>query len=578
MKQLLKMFFAVALLCSPAVSRADCDTACAQTNSCMNCTEICVSNCDTCVSCNNCSTSPCGCATIFIPRPAFDNTALLRTLPFERHVCGDENYGGWGLDVEYQRSFNSSKLAQCLFGSQPLTFQGSDVVGRADTSLRAENFGLPTLFEGGVSFKPRIQNVNMHLVGFMSLNEWAHGLWGRVELTFQHQTRELRGCESLASTSTQERYPDGLFNGGSRVTVEEPFKLARSVGALVPHQSIATALQGNVTWGVIVDPWHYGKFDWCKQHKNGIAGLAGELGYDFVLRENGHLGGFFRFVAPTGNRPDMTTVFSPVVGNGHHWEVGGGLTAHWNFWTCEESSLGLYLDGYATAALSDRQARTFDLCYTDTLNGCYSRYSLLKALSDSEPTDKIYRVSTSILLSGVNYFTRLADVKIPVKGDATLRMLYTSSDWNVGFGFNVYGQAREKVCNVSSFPVGPNPVVLSGLAVGLKGCGDMTSNTESNSTLYTCAPEDTENIPLVNPNIAIIKQLGDTSNMNGVNINVLSGAAPRQLTYKGFVNFDYTWSNCESRPYIGLGVEAEGGSRNCDLAQWGLWFRTGVAY
>ena len=56
-------------------------------------------------------------------------------------------------------------------------------------------------------------------------------------------------------------------------------------------------------------------------------------------------------------------MFDAVVGNGKHWELGGGLTAHYTFWRddSENKTFGFYLDANITTLFKAREQRTFDL-------------------------------------------------------------------------------------------------------------------------------------------------------------------------------------------------------------------------
>jgi len=63
-----------------------------------------------------------------------------------------------------------------------------------------------------------------------------------------------------------------------------------------------------------------------------------QLGYNFLLCPDAHIGVSFYAAAPTGNRPLGAFLFEPIIGNGKHWEVGAGLTSHTNIWKSEDES------------------------------------------------------------------------------------------------------------------------------------------------------------------------------------------------------------------------------------------------
>ena len=60
----------------------------------------------------------------------------------------------------------------------------------------------------------------------------------------------------------------------------------------------------------------------CWLTKTKLAELTAAFGWNFLLCDNCHAGFNVRIAAPTGNRPTGQFVFEPIVGNGHHWELG----------------------------------------------------------------------------------------------------------------------------------------------------------------------------------------------------------------------------------------------------------------
>src|SRR5690606_19365754 len=106
----------------------------------------------------------------------------------------------------------------------------------------------------------------------------------------------------------------------------------------------------------------YAQMPTCNQTKAGFADLRAELGWNFYQCENAHLGINIQTAAPTGNRRYAQYVMQPVVGNGHHCELGGGVRRHYKF-QCKNSdkSFGFYFDANITHLFKATEARTFDL-------------------------------------------------------------------------------------------------------------------------------------------------------------------------------------------------------------------------
>lgn len=565
------------------------------------------------------------CYSVYIPRPTYNNTAYF-WFPWRKDVNCEVN-GVAELGFEYQRSFNNDHISRALFGGNTIHFQGSSITGasRDPRALIADNFGLSTVCDTVVAFKPRIQNYNLNFQGRLGLDTWVEGLYGELYFAFTHQNRSLhltnacatgQSCEVVCNASPACSFSDCSINSSCDMSPESytsplntcmscplttgtvcttPFAAGYMAAGVAPTVANLSAALTGATFGNMTTPWAFGQFPLCSQTKNAVSGVAVVAGWNFLQNDCGHLGLFFQYVAPTGNKPDPRLLFSPVVGNGKHHEVGGGLSAHYEVWSNDcGQELNIYLDGYVMTALRNCQIRSFDFLG----KGCLSRYMLLEGLNPVTPA-----TYAGFLINGINFATRKADVKISVKGDATLRFVYSHGGFNVGLGYNVYGQAQESIC-LKNEAIACNGVDILNpqFVYGFKGCASPYVNgtavtpaiTQSNATIKSCGTNDATPVVIQNPvGISVTScnatcspvsnncstGCSDKSNaalFNGV-FDVDSGAAPKQFTNKGIVTLDYTWEECNCAPYLGIGGEVEGGSKY-SLNQWGIWLKGGIQF
>jgi hypothetical protein len=569
--------------------------------------------------------------SIYIPRSANSNTAL-KFMPLVYRPCSQNWVFGLDVAVEYTRSFNGKDIAQTLFGNPTnMNFEGlyttaSQNFDRNNFALVADYFGLNTLAQGGISFNPRIENVNLHVQSYAGFDCWVEGLYSQVNFTFSHQKRTLFagcGCEDTAVTGTQ----DGQFPAGYM-----------SLHAAPSASDIKTVLGGEFTFGDMQTPWKYGKFKFGSMHKNAVAGVDVILGYDFWRTYAGSLGLYLQYTAPTGNKPCSEYVFSPVVGNGKHHEIGMGLRASCKLWEndCDES-LYAYFDGHVTSLLKNHQLRSFDFIYkglNSAFSGTMSRYMLLKELTPNN-------VSTGFdyaghLINAINFTTRDVSVRVPVKGDATLRFVYTRDCFDVGFGYNLYGHSHEKIGCLDKFACNSD---VAGKFYGLKGAtglyyfdyidtgsayiqatpfafasnatassssilGNSPGGAAVDSAVYAGAPglkavdwssavdqdvvtsggvlaEADSLLGIITPDNANAYPNAYYSNpavaLTTADLDKESAKSPAQLTHKGFVTMNYTWKHCKWEPYFGIGAEVEGGHQ-VDLKQWGVWVKGGFSF
>ncbi len=585
-------------------------------------------------------------ATLFLPRPQGLNSAAIFD-PFYWD-CYDVNDRCWSLNVQYRfdQTINPERIATCLFGSPVLKFNGSKVteIGLEPDkrAIIADNFGIRPDYKGEIAFFPRVQNHMIDMWARFELGNVAHeclNCWYfTIGGTFAHSSWDLRECERVdvpefCDPETQDCCKiikkKNLFSNFPPGYMEKTPKQNGLPTRAAPD--IKTGLTGTYLFGDMQEPWEFGKFVFRDaQTANALANVDLILGYDLARCEDYHFGVFAKAVAPSGTRPGAKTVFEPIIGNGHHWELGGGVDAHWVVWQCDDSCITAYLNGNATTLFKNRQRRSFDLVRPPKQNGngengisrnCLSRYMLLSEFN--EENEYVGR-----LINAIKFSTREVDSEFSVQGDAAFRFVYYNCGWAVGAGYNVYGRSREKLSLTDTSCETPDRLFA------IKGISGVNSYDNAGKPFtYECAcglePDDKRQCAYsasetgqgeLNPENegADIRQAGKkftdnpfkpagkgwdkkdakASKVNGgpgveyINTNdkpienildIERARIPRQITHKVFGHIDYQWENCYCEPYFGVGGEIEWAQsgddcRFCTPGKWGAWVRGGIAY
>jgi len=277
MKQFSKTFLHLSLLLIAGAASslmADCSSGSCGDSSLSSCGSNGNNDCDRdCVSTSTCR----NCHSIFIPRSAHSNSAYFWT-PYRDDVDVDDWSGSVALGFEYQRTFDNCDIARCMFGSNKLHFQGSRVANRDSSAIIADNFGLSQLCDTTLSFSPRIQNFNLHFQSRWGFDCWLEGLYGELNFTFSHQRRTLfdDNCVSNSGTTT--------VPAGTNCTTPFPAGYMTFGGPAATVTDLKTALGGQATFGDMKTPWAFGRFVFCEQSENKVAGVSVILGYDFERR------------------------------------------------------------------------------------------------------------------------------------------------------------------------------------------------------------------------------------------------------------------------------------------------------
>ncbi len=543
----------------------------------------------------------------------------------------DKDHEGilWGSStcaVEYQKTFDPEAIAQELFGTSVLNFKGSQVTSRTSADIIADYFGLPTTYEGAVSFSPVIKTWTGEYQLYFGLDRWLCGLYARFNAPLVWTNWNLRAC--IKDFSLEKPLFDAGYMG---IASKDP--LTSPIASL---PNLREALIGYVGFGDKQDARHYGNIDFNGKTVVRIADIDMILGWNFLASKNYHLGFNTYFVLPLGNKPCPAIVFSPVVGNGKHYELGAGISGHLTFWqSCSGSSLGVYIEGNCTHLFRNIQQRSFDFCQ----NGPLSRYLLLKQFGTlkSGPVAADSNAYENILIDGIDWSTRYASVSIPCKVDLTLKFAAQAAWFGLDLGYNIYGQTQEKIKLLSNYPttynssrfgikglLGTNYFARTAAADSITSVGTLNSTANSskvsvvnlndaqttNNQVFVKGPATYGGLTLLDTQYGVnwhnqnksLAQTAEESEFNNSaayysgagypnqtnpgpeileleDLSSYSGAGHGFITNKFFGFISYNGRSCYE-PFLGIGgeVEFEWGKHKGAHNQWGFVVKGGMAF
>jgi len=559
-----------------------------------------------------------GLHTILIPRSESVNTAreLVGWYAGINRYVKDKNYWGLSFNPTYNRSYNNDQIVDFLLGKKQFKISGTRVIGRDDTrELLADYFGLPSDYQGSVCFAPRISTFMFDFNWFWGLDRWLQGSYFRAHAPMAHTVWDLNVQEKVSVLGAQD-FPAGYMGSERIVRANLPKSLKE-----VMDNNINT-----VTFGDMQNPIAYGKIK-ERQARSRFSDIQLALGYNAYCTQWSHAGFNLRGSIPAGNKPDPVILFDPVIGNGHHWELGAGFSWHASPWVSENDKdyFGIYSDLNITHLFKDTQCRSFDLFDIQKCprNLCSknigNRYTLLERVFAPDATD-VYVNDALIpvqyqgsLLPTINVTTLKTEVSFPVQVDFALMFVYhRSCDLDINWGYNVWYRAAEKLhdrdrlcenkyalkgdAQIYGFDSN-NPLKLSAtqsmatLFAGQKGgnfAGTLYANDNADNPMRA---DNTSNVPLTQLNTADSIDFGiaqadiNTSSpaqlLTDCDINEQSGLMTRALTHKVFVNIGRVWHEHERAPFVGIGAELEWRCRcvnnNSAISQWGIWIKGGFA-
>ena len=595
-----------------------CDTGCGTSfGTCCGGSGCGNSSCDDC-----CQASACGYPFLAYRSQSWNAARQIAGIqPFINRYDMDSTYGNFSIALEYTRSFRPEHINSFLFGGDlvgcnSLLIQGSTVENRSSVAWLADYFGLPQDFSSCVSFCPRIENVIVDFDFYLGLDEVTEGLYVRLYAPLVWTRWCLRMGECLTDQGETE-FPPGYMS-------EEKIDRAN-----LPR-SFTEAISGRTTWGDMKTPLCFGRMNPCCCTLTRLSDIQLVFGWNFVRDEDYNFGLNIRAGFPTGNRPCSRFLFEPIVGNGKHWELGGGLTSKYIVWRSEDNEdnyLGIYLDANFAHLFKTCQCRTFDFC------GCRpnSRYMLLAEMGTNEDdlqggpnARELTRANFQYqknLIPATHFTTFNVDVRIDIQADIVLKFGYIRDNWAADLGFNLWARSGEKFClnNCSCcgcpddriyaikgdadlygyFKVdegnATNPIPLSssqcaadirtGQNMRLDNADDAMVNKGSDNPELAWAKDPAQELFVFNDTTESDNQIFTSIQPKLVSCDDVNFCrSPSAITYKVFGNFSYAWRDREENwtPYLGIGGEAEFAPRcnSCKFAvsQWGVWLKGGVAF
>ncbi len=382
------------------------------------------------------------------------------------HLYNEGNYINLDGTVAFGRSFRAQRLAECLFGDdlincQSIKIQGSDVANRDPKAWLADYFYLPPDYDSDFSIDPRVQTALLNLDLYVGLDELLEGLyfrihgpitWSRWDINFN----EL--CDQNFTGSFREGYFtwDGMDNDQLLKTFGD-YASGKS-----PLNTSGFQTDGSFTnqldIGVSFETLNFAKIERCSRSRTGFAEVRFELGYDFFQSDDYHLGLNVQVAAPSGSRRMAEFAFDPTIGNGNHWEVGAGVSAHYILWRAqaEDKFAGFYLDASITHINNGKEERTFDLCGRPN-----SRYMLAEKMGNpvnflrAGDTTGLSGTTASTTVPNAQFkgiFTPVANlttvdvnVRATIQADVAAMINYTTNSWGFDVGYNFWIRSCEKI-------------------------------------------------------------------------------------------------------------------------------------
>ncbi len=554
----------------------------------------------------------------------------------------DSWYGSFSTTAEYDQSFDSKRITNLLFGpdlinDNHIKVSGSRTLNRSAHDWLADYFYLPTDYESTVSFKPSIKQFLLDLNLYLSFNDWYPGLYLAFYAPLVHTRWKLNIEEEIINCGVNNA-DAGYYSAQSvqRGALQQSFSNYIS-GVNTPDfvqlQNAQDPLSNTIS--VVAAPLRAGIMSTKGKTKTRLADFRGEVGWNFLWCDDYHLGTYITMAAPTGNRVNGKYLFEPIAGDGHHFEIGGGITAHWLAISNEDESLQLRVYGNAMIVhlCGTRQHRTFDL-----KGKPFSRYMLVmknnttiqNALSGDNSGTLVTPSSqfNNLLTPLANISNTSVEVSVPAQAEITLMFNLRYQNWSFDIGYDFWARTADKCLKIRNInpldaptiwvPKGDasifgyanydpnypaialsasesNATIHSGTNFPATGTTDpiVIQSAQQNTTIDNPLPAFGAIAPMTTVVLQSNQDVGGpqvNTSVNPIRITIQDlelTKSPRAMSSKVFGHISYTWNTCSGwSPFFGIGGQAEfahGSTQNIchrygSISQWSLWIKGGISF
>ncbi len=460
----------------------------------------------------------------------------------------DATYGVIKGQLEYQHSFNGGDFAKKWLGKDVMTI-GAGNSSDSATSLTPDGADImaPYLlladdFIGSVKMNPKIWSMTGNMNLFVGFNEWVEGLYLTATLPVVKTEADLR-LSSTVTTAGSSTYSEGDFS-------------TTAGGDNVVYADGVAAFKGDKIVGDIKQAWKYGRVD-GKQEDTRIGQVQIALGYNFINREDCHLGAEVHGLFSGGKNSEAAYLFEPMVANGGRMGLGAGVHGHYDIWKNDEDHcICANLRANVSHLFESEMRRT----YAYTASGAGSQYLLAKKFDSAAKYD-------GEVVSSVNLTSLRAKIDVDVVYDAQLMFSYHNGALALSLGGNLQGQSKENHRKwVDSIEKSKWALYEYDQAYVWDGTNNLNTAAASVRIDGSLAANNSGDMTV-----------DDVRFISNDSLNIESGLAKDMLAV-GLVGHAGWTFDSEWMPSVGLGAKTDFGVDNKTLSNWGVFADMGICF
>ncbi|MBU4269594.1 hypothetical protein KJ644_01425 [Candidatus Dependentiae bacterium] len=390
-----------------------------------------------------------------------------------------------------------------------------------------------------VKFEPELQAYGARIDYYQDLEKILDGLYLKVALPIVNVDTDMHinvsnkagGNSFFLSSNYIENYFLGTYGDGN------PAATAAAQTGADAQQVLKYAKIGG------------------SHSETSVADIDLVLGYKFFDKEKYYVALNLGLTIPVGNDADGVWAFEPIVGNGGHWAVGGGLDFSVKLW--EKNDQNIKLTGVANYRymFEDTEMRTLGLKKSDGTSVNWGQYRYVG-------TD-----GGNTAIPAANVLTKNVEVEPGSQVDAILYFTYNNGGWTLDLGYNFFWKEREDVkLKGTDFQTATHAIV------------DPDWVGTASLLVTNFLPKASDNAVVDGATFDAPVVFGTTAyQLIRDNIDTTVAETPSMDTHKIFAGVGYNWKEWEYPLMLGIGGAYEFAG-NDGIENWQVYGKIGMKF